>query len=99
MTPINNENLADTKGEVDFNDTLESVIEKSNGDVSHSYIVMQENVPVGILNMSNLVKALVPRVASEEGARKYWYWKGIRSDIFRRPVFQIPPNKGSGSAK
>ena len=39
MTSINNENLADTKGEVDFNDTLESVIEKSNGDVSHSYIV------------------------------------------------------------
>ena len=71
MTSINNENLADTKGEVDFNDTLESVIEKSNGDVSHSYIVMQDNVPVGILNMSNLVKALVPRVASEEGARKY----------------------------
>ena len=71
MTSINNENLADTKGEVDFNDTLESVIEKSNGDVSHSYIVKQENTPVGILNMSNLVKALVPRNSSEDAARKY----------------------------
>ena len=71
MTPIVGEIPADTHGEVDCNDTLESVIEKSNGDVSYSYIVMQENVPVGILNMSNLVKALVPRVASEEGARKY----------------------------
>ena len=71
MTPIEGEIPADTHGEVDCNDTLESVIEKSNGDVSYSYIVMQENVPVGILNMSNLVKALVPRVASEEGARKY----------------------------
>ena len=71
MTSINNENLADTKGEVDFNDTLESVIEKSNGDVSHSYIVKQKNTPVGILNMSNLVKALVPRNSSEDAARKY----------------------------
>ena len=71
MTSINNENLADTKGEVDFNDTLESVIEKSNGDVSHSYIVKQKNTPVGILNMSNLVKALVPQNSSEDAARKY----------------------------
>ena len=71
MTPIEGVKSADAHGEVDCNDTLESVIEKSNGDVSHSYIVMQDNVPVGILNMSNLVKALVPRVASEEGARKY----------------------------
>ena len=71
MTPIEGEIPAETHGEVDCNDTLESVIEKSNGDVSHSYIVTQDNVPVGILNMSNLVKALVPRVASEEGARKY----------------------------
>ena len=71
MTPIEGVKSADAHGEVDCNDTLESVIEKSNGDVSHSYIVTQDNVPVGILNMSNLVKALVPRVASEEGARKY----------------------------
>ena len=71
MTPIEGVISADVHGEVDCNDTLESVIEKSNGDVSHSYIVMQDNVPVGILNMSNLVKALVPRVASEEGARNY----------------------------
>jgi glycine betaine/proline transport system ATP-binding protein len=71
MTPIEGEIPADAHGEVDCNDTLESVIEKSNGDVSHSYIATQDNVPVGILNMSNLVKALVPRVASEEGALKY----------------------------
>ncbi len=71
MTSINNENLDDTKGDVDFNDTLESVIEKSNGDLSHSYIVKQKNTPVGILNMSNLVKALVPRNTSEDAARKY----------------------------
>jgi len=30
-----------------------------------------EGAPVGVLEMTNLVKALVPRVASEAGARKY----------------------------
>ncbi len=59
------------QGEVDCNDTLESVIARSGGDTSYSYTVVQDGEPVGILEMTRLVKALVPRVASEPGARKY----------------------------
>ncbi|MAH85604.1 MAG: glycine/betaine ABC transporter [Rhodospirillaceae bacterium TMED8] len=63
MTPINGELTPHAHGEVDFNDTLESVIARSSGETSHSYIVTKGSVPVGILEMTNLVKALVPRVA------------------------------------
>ena len=72
MTPLNGGELpAEAHGEVDLNDTLESTITRSGGDTSHSYIVMREGTPVGVLEMTNLVKALVPRAASEAGARKY----------------------------
>lgn len=72
MTPLNGgEPPADAHGEVDLNDTLEDTITRSGGDTSHSFIVMCEGTPVGVLEMTNLVKALVPRVASEAGARKY----------------------------
>ena len=72
MTPLNGGDLPpDAHGEVDFNDTLESIIARSDGDISHSYIVTRERAPVGVLEMTSLVKALVPRVASEAGARKY----------------------------
>ena len=72
MTPLNGgEPPADAHGEVDLNDTLEDMITRSGGDTSHSFIVMSEGTPVGVLEMTNLVKALVPRVASEAGARKY----------------------------
>ena len=62
---------SENHGEVDCNDTLESVIARSGGDTSHSYVVMGEDGPVGTLEMTRLIKALVPRVASEAGARKY----------------------------
>ena len=72
MTPLNGGDLpGDAHGEVDLNDTLEDTIARSGGDTSHSYIVTREGTPVGVLEMTNLVKALVPRVASEAGARKY----------------------------
>lgn len=58
-------------GEVDIDDTLESMIARSGGDTSHTYIVMDNNHPVGTLEMTSLVRALVPRVASESSARKY----------------------------
>ncbi len=61
----------DAHGEVGYNDTLESVIARSGGDTSHAYIVMGDDGPVGTLDMTRLIKALVPRVASEAGARKY----------------------------
>ncbi|MDA5094965.1 betaine/proline/choline family ABC transporter ATP-binding protein [Aliiroseovarius sp. KMU-50] len=72
MTPLNGQDLpADAHGEVDYDDTLESMIAKSGGDTSHSYIVMRDGNAVGTLEMTSLVRALVPRVASEAGARQY----------------------------
>tara|TARA_Y100001934_G_C11958477_1_gene588359 strand:- start:106 stop:324 length:219 start_codon:yes stop_codon:yes gene_type:complete len=58
-------------GEVDCDDTLESMIARSGADTSHSYVVTQGGSPVGTPEMTNLVRALVPRVASEAGARMY----------------------------
>jgi len=72
MTPLDGGRPpAGAHGEVDCDDTLESMITRSGGDTSHSYIVVRGGAPVGVLEMTNLVKALVPRAASEAGARKY----------------------------
>ena len=56
-------------GDIDYNDTLENVIAWSGGDTSHVCRVVKDGEPVGILDMKDLVKALVPRVASESGIR------------------------------
>ena len=72
MTPLDGQPVPpDAHGEVEYDDTLESMIARSGGDTSHQYIVMRDGSPAGTLAMTNLVKALVPRVASEAGARKY----------------------------
>ncbi len=72
MTPLNGgAPPPDAHGEVDYDDTLESMISVSGGDTSHAYIVTRDGAAVGTLEMTNLVKALVPRAASEAGARKY----------------------------
>lgn len=72
MTTLDGTNApSNAHGEVDFDDTLESLISTSGGDTSHTYLVMRDGAPVGTLDMKNLVKALVPRAASEAGARKY----------------------------
>jgi glycine betaine/proline transport system ATP-binding protein len=59
---------ADTS-EVDYDSTLESVIAHSGGETQKSYVVVQDGEPVGTLHMKDLVKALVPRVASESAVR------------------------------
>ena len=69
MTPLNGEVPSDADGEVDFDDTLENLIARSGGDTTRSYIVKQKGRAVGTLEMTKLVKALVPRVSSSEGAR------------------------------
>lgn len=72
MTPLTGDIPANAHGEVDYDDTLESMIARSGGDTSHAYIVMRDKKPVGTLDMTSLVRALVPRIATEEGgARKY----------------------------
>jgi len=68
MTPIEN-GLPDDTDICDFDDTLEDVIAHSEGETLKSYVVMKEGEAVGALHMKDLVKALVPRVASESAAR------------------------------
>ena len=69
MTPLQDGVPDNAHGEVDYNDTLESMIAHSGGDTSHSYVVVKDGVPVGTLNMTNLVKALVPRATTSSGPR------------------------------
>jgi len=72
MTPLEGHPIpAGAHGEVDYDDTLESMIARSGGDTSHAYIVTRDGEAVGTLEMTSLVRALVPRVATEAGARKY----------------------------
>lgn len=59
----------DAMGDIDYNDTLEDVIAWSGGDTNQVCRVVKDGTPVGILDMKDLVKALVPRVASEGGVR------------------------------
>ena len=65
MTPINGGVPAHANGEVSDDDTLENIIAYSGGDISSTYVVMKDGAPIGILEMTNLVKALVPRIKLE----------------------------------
>ncbi|MBC7164532.1 MAG: betaine/proline/choline family ABC transporter ATP-binding protein [Roseovarius sp.] len=56
-------------GEVDWDDNLESVIARSEGRTDLTYCVMHGGEQVGILKMTELVKALVPTAATEDGLR------------------------------
>lgn len=58
-----------TAGEIDHDDTLESVIALSGGDTSKTYQVTRDGEPVGYLDMKEVVRALVPAHASEGGVR------------------------------
>ena len=65
MTPLNGTEVpAEAHGEVDCDDTLESMIARSGGDTSHSYVVTEAGKPIGTLEMTRLVRALVPRASS-----------------------------------
>lgn len=68
MSPLNGA-TPETAGEVDLNDSLESLIGLSGGDTTKAYLVKDGNEAVGTLDMKVLVKALVPRVASDGGVR------------------------------
>jgi len=47
-------------GDVDVNDNLEHLISLSGGDTTKTYRVLSDDKQVGILNMKDLVRALVP---------------------------------------
>lgn len=52
-------------GDVSPNDTLEHLIAVSNGDTAHCYRVVQDDKVVDVLDMTALVRALVPRLSQE----------------------------------
>ena len=56
-------------GDVDADQTLESVIALSGGDTALSYRVMKDGKQIGVLDMKHLVRALVPTNASDDGMR------------------------------
>lgn len=60
-----NDASGEQAGEIDHNDTLESVIALSEGDTALSYRVMKDGNTVGVLNMRELVRALVPSEQSD----------------------------------
>ena len=51
-------------GDVFANQSLEQVIAQSDGDTNHIYRVLDNDKPIGQIDMKDLVKALVPRSAS-----------------------------------
>ncbi len=53
-------------GVVDAEDTLESVIARSEGDTDAVYRVERDGKPVGVLEMRDLVRALVPMRPAED---------------------------------
>ncbi|PVH30692.1 quaternary amine ABC transporter ATP-binding protein [Pararhodobacter oceanensis] len=59
-------------GEVDHDDNLESVIEMSGGDTTKLYRVTKNGEHIGLLQMRDLVRALVPQGGSDdpEAARR-----------------------------
>ena len=56
-------------GQVDANDTLESVIARAGGDTDLAFRVMRDGAQVGTLSMRDVVLALVPTDAAEDGMR------------------------------
>jgi len=72
MTPLCDGRLPkDAHGELDADETLESVIARSGGDTSHSYVVKDGGQIVGALDMAELVRALVPRATSRAAVRNF----------------------------
>lgn len=57
-------------GEINADDTLESVIALSKGDVNLVYLVIRDGKKVGILDMKLLIQALVPRISSNQNTIK-----------------------------
>lgn len=62
MEPLN-ENI-EHSGEIQREDTLEQVIAQTGGESSGTYLVKHEGEPVGELQMSTLVRSLVPQKRS-----------------------------------
>ena len=55
-----------TSGEVDADDSLETVMARSRGDLSRSFVVRCNGNSVGTIRMHDIFKALVPRDAAQD---------------------------------
>lgn len=64
MTPLNQ--AAAYASDVGPDDTLESLIARSEGNVADNFRVVERGAPIGQIDMRELVKALVPRVSQAE---------------------------------
>jgi glycine betaine/proline transport system ATP-binding protein len=53
-------------GQVDVDDNLESVIARSEGDLTRSFVVVREGVPAGVIRMQDVFKALIPSTVDRE---------------------------------
>lgn len=49
------------EGQVDAEDNLESLIMRSEGDVTRSFVVLRDGVPAGVVRMADVFKALARR--------------------------------------
>ncbi|MFO7853848.1 MAG: betaine/proline/choline family ABC transporter ATP-binding protein [Paracoccaceae bacterium] len=56
-------------GEIDHEANLESVLSLSEGDTARAFRVTRDGEPVGVLHMQDVVRALVPTEASDDGMR------------------------------
>ncbi|UCI34546.1 quaternary amine ABC transporter ATP-binding protein [Mesorhizobium sp. B4-1-4] len=52
-----------TSGQVDAEDNLETVMARSQGDLTRTFVVARDGVPAGLIKMQDVFKALVPRHA------------------------------------
>jgi glycine betaine/proline transport system ATP-binding protein len=59
-------NGQEAQGQVDVDDNLESVIARSGGDPSRTFVVLRGGSPVGILRMLDVFRALIPNITETE---------------------------------
>ncbi|RUW36612.1 MULTISPECIES: ATP-binding cassette domain-containing protein [unclassified Mesorhizobium] len=52
-----------TSGQVDVDDNLETVMARSQGDLSKTFVVVRDGIPAGLIKMQDVFTALVPRHA------------------------------------
>jgi len=65
MEQMAEEGIDSSLDEIDIEDNLETVIARSEGDISKLYSVVQDGRVVGTLDMTEIFRALVPRKSSE----------------------------------
>jgi hypothetical protein len=76
LSPLD-ENLPKDAETCDFNDSLEDLIEPSEGEAHKSYEVLKDNKPVVVLHMKDSVKALVLQRSSSDFSESVKYFNEL----------------------